>query len=173
GNDYLEGGYHGDTYIFSKGHGQDIISDNSGGYAGDDIIKFTDVKFEEVKFSKDGADLKLSGYNEGDGITIKGFFNTYCDIEKFTFSDQTITMDYFRQNGLTFDGTDAGETITTWSNKSIVKAGAGDDIVTASGYDDVLDGGSGNDKLYGGAGADILIGGTGNDYLEGGYHGDT
>ncbi|WP_425331621.1 hypothetical protein, partial [Acinetobacter nosocomialis] len=76
------------------------------------------------------------------GITIKDFFKTYYDIEKFTFSDQTITMDYFRQNGLTFDGTDAGETITTWSYKSIVKAGAGDDIVTASGYDDVLDGGS-------------------------------
>ncbi|MBO8227261.1 hypothetical protein, partial [Acinetobacter nosocomialis] len=75
------------------------------------------------------------------GITIKDFFKTYYDIEKFTFSDQTITMDYFRQNGLTFDGTDAGETITTWSYKSIVKAGAGDDIVTASGYDDVLDGG--------------------------------
>ncbi|MCK0914267.1 type I secretion C-terminal target domain-containing protein [Acinetobacter pittii] len=173
GNDNLEGGYHGDTYIFSKGHGQDIITDYSGGYAGDDIIKFTDVKFEEVKFQKEGTDLKLSGYNEGDGITIKGFFNTYYDIEKFTFSDQTITMDYFRQNGLTFDGTDAGETITTWSYKSVVKAGAGDDIVTASGYDDVLDGGSGNDKLYGGAGLDILIGGTGNDNLEGGYHGDT
>ncbi|MFV5546811.1 calcium-binding protein [Acinetobacter baumannii] len=173
GNDNLEGGYHGDTYIFSKGHGQDIITDYSGGYAGDDIIKFTDVKFEEVKFQKEGTDLKLSGYNEGDGITIKGFFNTYYDIEKFTFSDQTITMDYFRQNGLTFDGTDAGETITTWSYKSVVKAGAGDDIVTASGYDDVLDGGSGNDKLYGGAGVDILIGGTGNDNLEGGYHGDT
>ncbi|EXS22154.1 type I secretion C-terminal target domain protein [Acinetobacter baumannii 573719] len=173
GNDNLEGGYHGDTYIFSKGHGQDIITDYSGGYAGDDIIKFTDVKFEEVKFQKEGTDLKLSGYNEGDGITIKGFFNIYYDIEKFTFSDQTITMDYFRQNGLTFDGTDAGETITTWSYKSVVKAGAGDDIVTASGYDDVLDGGSGNDKLYGGAGVDILIGGTGNDNLEGGYHGDT
>ncbi|MFH4318868.1 calcium-binding protein [Acinetobacter baumannii] len=173
GNDYLEGGTQGDTYIFSKGHGQDIISDYSGGYAGDDIIKFTDVKFEEVKFQKEGTDLKLSGYNEGDGITIKDFFKTYYDIEKFTFSDQTITMDYFRQNGLTFDGTDAGETITTWSYKSIVKAGAGDDIVTASGYDDVLDGGSGNDKLYGGAGADILIGGTGNDYLEGGTQGDT
>ncbi|WPP81632.1 calcium-binding protein [Acinetobacter pittii] len=173
GNDNLEGGYHGDTYIFSKGHGQDIITDYSGGYTGDDIIKFTDVKFEEVKFQKEGTDLKLSGYNEGDGITIKGFFNTYYDIEKFTFSDQTITMDYFRQNGLTFDGTDAGETITTWSYKSVVKAGAGDDIVTASGYDDVLDGGSGNDKLYGGAGLDILIGGTGNDNLEGGYHGDT
>ncbi|WP_336928857.1 calcium-binding protein, partial [Acinetobacter oleivorans] len=67
-----------------------------------------------------------SGYNEGDGITIKGFFNTYYDIEKFTFSDQTITMDYFHQNGLTFDGTDAGETITAWSYKSTVNAGAGD-----------------------------------------------
>ncbi|OTK24855.1 calcium-binding protein [Acinetobacter pittii] len=172
-NDYLEGGYQGDTYIFSKGHGQDIISDYSAGTAGEDIIKFTDVKFDEVKFRKEGTDLKLSGYNEGDEITIKGFFNTYYDIEKFVFSDQTVTMDYFRQNGLTFDGTDAGETITTWSNKSIVKAGAGDDIVTASGSDDVLDGGSGNDKLYGGAGVDILVGGTGNDYLEGGYQGDT
>ncbi|WP_151840059.1 type I secretion C-terminal target domain-containing protein [Acinetobacter soli] len=172
-NDYLEGGYRGDTYIFSKGHGQDTVYDYSGGLAGDDTIKFTDVKFEEVKFRKEGSDLKLFGYNEGDSITIKDFFKTYSDIEKFAFSDQTITMEYFRQNGLIFDGTDAGEMITTWSYKSIVYAGAGDDIVNASSYDDVLDGGSGNDKLYGGDGADTLIGGTDNDYLEGGYRGDT
>ena len=157
GNDYLEGGYHGDTYIFSKGHGQDIISDNSGGYAGDDIIKFTDVKFEEVKFSKDGADLKLSGYNEGDGITIKGFFNTYCDIEKFAFSDQTIISSDIPKIGLEIIGTTGNDTLTGNIGKDSLIGGAGDDILNGGEGNDLLNGGAGNDTLNGGVGADTAI----------------
>ena len=80
GNDYLDGGYQGDTYIFSKGHGQDTVSDYSAGLAGEDILKFTDVNFTDVKFTKDSDDLLLWGYSEGDSVRIKNFFNssTYC-----------------------------------------------------------------------------------------------
>lgn len=49
GNDKLYGGAGNDTYVFAKGHGKDLISDE-GGEA--DTIQFLDVNFEEVKFWK-------------------------------------------------------------------------------------------------------------------------
>ena len=174
GNDYLEGGYHGDTYVFSKGHGQDVIAENSGGTAGDDTIQFTDVNYASVSFRRETDDLLLFGYNEGDSVRIKNFFaHSYHELEKFVFNDQTITLADFRNNGMTFHGTEGNETITTWAYKSTVLAGAGNDSVTGSGQADTLDGGAGDDKLYGGSGADTLIGGEGNDILNGGAGADT
>ncbi|WP_151712762.1 calcium-binding protein [Acinetobacter bereziniae] len=174
GDDYLDGGYQGDTYIFSKGHGQDTVSDYSGGQAGEDILKFTDVNFTDVKFTKASDDLLLWGYSEGDSVRIKNFFNssTY-EIEQFVFADQTITMQDFRNNGMTFHGTSGDDTINVWTGKSYALGGDGNDILNGNSGIDYLEGGSGNDKLYGGLGADTLIGGTGDDYLDGGYQGDT
>ncbi|WP_058949016.1 calcium-binding protein [Acinetobacter bouvetii] len=139
GSDYLEGGSQGDTYIFSKGHGQDIVYDYSGGAAGDDTIKFTDVKFEEVKFIKEGADLKLFGYSEGDSITIKDFFKTNSAIEKFAFSDQLITSKDFLKVGLEIVG------------------GNGVDLLQGNEGNDILIGNGGNDTLNGGASSDTVI----------------
>ncbi|WP_043995327.1 RTX toxin, partial [Actinobacillus pleuropneumoniae] len=53
GNDTLKGSYGADTYIFSKGHGQDIVYEdtNNDNRARDiDTLKFTDVNYAEVKF---------------------------------------------------------------------------------------------------------------------------
>ena len=158
GNDYLDGGYQGDTYIFSKGHGQDTVSDYSAGLAGEDILKFTDVNFTDVKFTKDSDDLLLWGYSEGDSVRIKNFFNssTY-EIEQFVFADQTITMQDFRNNGMTFHGTSGDDTINVWTGKSYALGGAGNDTLNGNSGIDYLDGGAGNDKLYGGLGADTAI----------------
>ncbi|MBM2607624.1 hypothetical protein JQN96_00120, partial [Pasteurella multocida] len=59
GNDKLKGGFGADTYIFSKGHGQDLIYEDSNEThrARDiDTIRFTDVSSQEVKFRRLGND---------------------------------------------------------------------------------------------------------------------
>ncbi|HHT7697461.1 TPA: hypothetical protein ACT2D0_000001, partial [Pasteurella multocida] len=64
GNDVMRGGLGADTYIFSKGHGQDLIYEDSNEThrARDiDIIRFTDVSSQEVKFRRLGNDLMLFG----------------------------------------------------------------------------------------------------------------
>ncbi|WP_373707131.1 calcium-binding protein, partial [Neisseria dentiae] len=174
GNDYLSGGGEADTYVFAKGHGQDVISDYSGGTKGNDVIRFTDVGLDEAKFQKSGNDLIIFGYNTTDSVKVEGFFaHGFYEIEQFEFKDQTVSLADFRANGMKFYGSDTDDTLNTWSGKSLVYAGKGNDTVQASSADDVLDGGEGNDKLYGNSGSDTLTGGTGNDYLSGGGEADT
>ena len=99
GNDRVEGGIGSDTYIFSKGHGQDVIFD--GGYTNDtDTLKFIDVASTEVKFGRSGDHLIVFGYNGSDQITIEKFFasdyySNNSSIEVFEFSDKTITYAEF------------------------------------------------------------------------------
>lgn len=99
GNYLLKGGVGSDTYVFSKGHGQDVIIDD--GNASDvDQIKFTDVTSTDVKFQKQGDDLILFGYHADDSIRITDFFYTpwQRQIESFTFSDhQSLDGSYLNQ----------------------------------------------------------------------------
>ena len=174
GNDYLEGGTQGDTYVFAKGHGQDAVYDYSYGVEGDDTVRFTDIASTEVKFRKNGSNLTVYGYNGDDSVTIKDFFSSsYAQIEKFEFSDKTLTLTQLTQDGFELHGTDADETIWGWNGKNIIYGEDGNDTIYGSSKEDVLNGGKGDDKLYGNDGSDTLIGGAGNDYLEGGTQGDT
>ncbi|UBQ55849.1 calcium-binding protein [Alysiella filiformis] len=172
GNDTLNGSYGNDTYVFAKGHGQDVIYD----YGSDknDTIRFVDVTSTEVQFRKDGNHLIIEGYNEQDSIKISDFFySENYQIENFQFSDKTITLKEYFENGLTLTQTAGDDTVQSWSGKTILLGGAGNDKLSTYDKDDVLDGGAGNDILSAGDGNDTLIGGIGNDTLNGSYGNDT
>ncbi|WP_425423489.1 calcium-binding protein, partial [Stenoxybacter acetivorans] len=176
GNDDLSGSYHGDTYLFAKGHGQDTVSDHSGGYAGDDVVKFTDVNYGETRWHKDNYDLIIANQQSDDSVRIQQFFNSsYYEIETFVFQDQTFHLADLKNMGFTLHGTgdDDNINLSSWQSKVNIYGGLGNDTIQAANKDDLLDGGEGDDKLYGGSGSDTLIGGAGNDYLSGGYQGDT
>ena len=66
-------------------------------------------------------------------------------------------------DGVDFEGGDAGETII---------GGAGDDDIDGNRGSDVIDGLAGDDALTGGRGFDLLLGGTGNDRLVNGRDSD-
>lgn len=101
GNDTLNGGYHGDTYVFSKGHGQDVITDYSGGSEGEDRIIFTDINLSDVSLHKQGSDLLLTGYVATDSVRINSFFsNSYYGIEKMVFADSSVSIDREQINKL-------------------------------------------------------------------------
>ena len=93
GNDLLQGGNGKDTYVFEKGHGQDIITEFNTSQD-DDTLQFNDINFNEVKFRRDNYDLTLFGYNEQDSVTIKAFFaNPNNQLEHFQFADRTLSRD--------------------------------------------------------------------------------
>ena len=93
GNDLLQGGNGKDTYVFKKGHGQDIITEFNTSQD-DDTLQFNDINFNEVKFRRDNYDLTLFGYNEQDSVTIKAFFaNKNNQLERYQFADRTLSRD--------------------------------------------------------------------------------
>ena len=99
GNDFLEGGRGADTYVFSKGHGRDVLLDHQHSPSdGADTVRFTDVSLSEVKFRKENYDLILSGYHGDDSLRIRAFFEhgwgseRPYEIERFEFADRTIDI---------------------------------------------------------------------------------
>ena len=99
GNDFLEGGRGADTYVFSKGHGRDVLLDHQHSVSeGADTVRFTDVSLSEVKFRKENYDLILSGYHGDDSLRIRAFFERGWggerpyEIERFEFADRTIDI---------------------------------------------------------------------------------
>ena len=161
GNNLLQGGAGSDTYVFSKGHGQDIIQEEGDwSWMPNDIdtIRFTDVNYADVKFRQVGNDLLLLGYHGDDSITIKDHYSgdKKNQIEKFEFLDRTLTLKEMQEAGMKFVGT-AGNDVISQNTKVILDGGAGNDTLTGSSDDDILIGGTGNDMLNGGIGADTYI----------------
>ena len=164
GNDNLYGGEGNDTYVFAKGHGKDIISDEAGEA---DTIQFLDVNFDEVKFRKKDNTLFIYGYNEGDSVEIRDFFYPHGGhaIENFVFKDKTITLEQFQKEGMVIHGTAGKDEIWLDTGRAILFGEDGDDMLSGGKYNDVLVGGNGNDVLQAYGGDNTLIGGTGNDNL--------
>lgn len=99
GDDKLDGGDGADTYVFSKGHGRDVLLDRQHSASdGADTVRFTDVSLSEVKFRKENNDLILSGYHGDDSLRIRAFFEhgwgseRPYEIECFEFADRTIDI---------------------------------------------------------------------------------
>ncbi|MDO4777716.1 MAG: calcium-binding protein [Cardiobacteriaceae bacterium] len=173
GNDYLDGGRGADTYLFSKGHGQDAIYDY-GDVKDADTVRFANVNFEDVRFRRENDDLTLFGYGEQDSVRVKYFFNNDSyKVENFAFADKSLSLADLQEQGLTLQGSDGNDTINAWAYKSELHGGEGNDTLNASSHDDRLFGGNGNDELNAKSGNDVLDGGSGNDYLDGGYGADT
>ncbi|MCW9698052.1 calcium-binding protein [Avibacterium sp. 20-129] len=162
GNDILRGNFGADTYLFSKGHGQDTIFED-GNYSNRehdiDTLQFIDVNFDEVKFSRESNDLILFGYSENDSIRINKFYaHEDYQIDRFTFADQALTRDELKNNSIMkLYGTENNDIINDWQGSTTIFGGDGDDIINAVQGDDTLIGGQGNDILKGGFGADTYL----------------
>ena len=159
GNDVLDGSYGADTYIFAKGHGQDVISEYDTYQSGkQDTLRFTDVNYNDVRFRRENNDLILFGYHGNDRITIRNFYNNdYYQIENFQFADRTLSLDELKTIGIPLMGTDGDDEIQDWDSNAVIHGGDGNDRIYAHDGDDTLIGGKGNDVLNGSYGADTYI----------------
>lgn len=175
GNDRLEGGGGGDTYIFEAGHGQDVIYDYIKWITmtGADTIEFDGgILQDDVIFSKSDRNLVITYTSGTDSITIEKFFSdlTYWRIENFKFSDDSVltssdvmTLIYGTAPIL---GTSGNDTITGNAGNNIINGLAGNDSIDGGQGHDVLDGGDGNDTLVGGSGDDIFVASNGGDIID-------
>lgn len=177
GNDTLDGGEGSDTYIFARGSGQDVISDQ--GAAGVDVLIVNDYARADVTIRREaGGSLAITSVN-GDAITIQEYAgNAGSGIELIQFADGT-TLDRDALSSLAIaddsiggagwtQATAADDVIATFGLPSgtpggfvLVDAGAGNDVVFG-GPDAVIYGNQGDDQLLGGH---TLIGGDGDDLL--------
>jgi Ca2+-binding RTX toxin-like protein len=99
GDDVLEGGAGNDqlsdladgsdTYLFSRGDGQDTIEDKS--FSGADKLVLQNINSGECTFARKGSDLTLM-FGQGDQITVRNYYdasNSYR-IERVEFSDGVV-----------------------------------------------------------------------------------
>lgn len=153
GNDFLDGADDGDTYLFGRGDGQDVISDNPGYviYPAADTLQFkAGVAVSDVVFARDGAtdDLLISIAGTIDQIRI---VKQYEVIETGPFGAQAAhQIEQFKW---------ADGTTKTWAQVAAA-------IIDAAGT-------SGNDTIIGTHGNDTIRGRGGNDTLKGGNSSDT
>ncbi len=146
GNDLLEGGDNGDTYVFGLGYGQDEIREwvTEAGLSENDTVAFgAGIGWGDLVFSRDGDDLIIAISGTTDTLTLTRQFETITD----------------------------NSTATWWDVENFVFAN-GTEKTTADVMVRLLQGTSGNDHLVGFYGADTLDGGAGDDLLEGGRGND-
>ncbi len=159
GDDVLDGGSEGDTYVYARGDGNDLIYD--WGHGGDVLEFGAGIAPEDLAFGIHpgrSADLVISLTDGSGSVRIYDQLSQYYrHIEQLKFADGTVWNNAQINARLVQDQTSDGN----------------DYIYGSSLTSDVINGGLGNDTIYGVAGSDTLIGGAGDDVLDGGSEGDT
>ncbi|AXI46498.1 hypothetical protein C1J03_10980 [Sulfitobacter sp. SK012] len=168
-DDLMTGGAGADTFVFSNGDGQDIITDFT---QGEDKIDLTLLNVWDI------SQLGIQG--SADGVRISTGDGNY--IELVDLAEGMLTNDDFildaapvievTEGGDTFTGTEASETYLTAGGSDRVYGLGGDDTIDGGTGQDTIDGGEGNDLLIGGSGKDQIKGGEGNDVVLGGSDND-
>ena len=92
GNDRLFGGTAGaDTYVFAKGHGQDIVSEYAYSATEADTLRFEGASSANVVFTRSGNNLVVKAYGSDDQVTVTDYFSDdQHRFVKFAFDDRTV-----------------------------------------------------------------------------------
>lgn len=184
GSDFLLGGAGDDKYVYTLGDGEDVI-DNTGG--GNDGVFFSGgITQDRLSFSRDGDDLLI--LVDGDvqqSVRVLGHFLggdkaiSYVQPDGGYMLNATRIAHMVAANGVpgdfetVIDGTSAGQQLSGYDGRDLVRGLGGNDTLFGMSGDDQLEGGDGNDYLSGGngmsggSGNDVLSGGLGNDVLDG------
>jgi len=188
GDDRLYGRAGGDSYQFSRGHGNDVILD----YGGLDQIVFGNgITQADLVMTRNATTVWITVKN-ADGssagsLRIDNFFDfdgtvDFGAIELIRFADGTslnqqqiltiLTASSLTANDDLVFGTAQADVIDALGGNDNIHGLGGNDQLTGNAGNDVLMGDDGDDTLNGGAGNDTLVGGRGSDtYLFGAGHG--
>ncbi|MGE4404576.1 calcium-binding protein [Pseudomonas sp.] len=147
GNDSLSGGTGSDIYRFSRGWGQDTISNTDSGTNKVDAIVFADdISADDIIVTRSGSNLVLSLKDGSDKITVSRYFSndgtSSYKLEEIRFANGT-TWTIEQVKVMALQGTD------------------GNDVLVGYATDDELAGGLGNDTLLGSAGNNVYRFGLG------------
>lgn len=182
GNDTLTGGSGADVFIFSNGHGTDMITDFD---VSEDILKLNGVVVDPngvpsgAVITQNGNDVEIS-YTGGltilqdvdlatwqaptsNGIVDGTSGNDVMDINYVDADGDGVTNDSAIDE--VFHGYDGDDTIRLYRGHDIAYGGDGDDTIIANNSYSQMFGEAGNDKLSSGNRSSFLSGGTGDDHL--------
>ncbi|WP_426112036.1 calcium-binding protein [Pseudomonas sp. DSP3-2-2] len=187
GNDSLSGGAGSDTYRFSRGWGQDSISNYDTSTNKSDAIEFASgIVPGDIAVTRSGDSLILTLSGSTDNITVSSYFSNDGDnaykLDEIRFADGTIWRPDQVKTMAAFKSTDGNDVLTGYASDDTISGGLGNDTIYGRAGNDTLSGDAGNDTLYGeegsdalygSAGIDLLYGGNGNDTLDGGSGNDT
>jgi Ca2+-binding RTX toxin-like protein len=162
GDDSLAGGNDDDQYVWARGDGADIITDDYTGGYGDKLV-LTGINPADVSLVRSGIDVTLviapstPGGTDGGSIKLTANLDELYDrgVDQIRFADGSIwTSADLRVKVLAQAATAGNDSITGFNTNDAIAGGVGNDS---------LSGGSGNDSLSGEAGVDTLTGGAGAD----------
>lgn len=182
GNDTLTGGTGADVFIFSNGHGTDMITDFD---INEDAIKLNGVVFDPsdvpsgATISQNGNDVEIS-YTGGltvlqdvdlatwqtpmsNGAVDGTSANDVMDINYVDADGDGVTNDSAIDE--IFYGYGGDDTIRLYRGHDIAYGGDGNDTIIASNSYSQMFGEDGDDTLSSGNRSSLLSGGTGNDHL--------
>lgn len=164
GNDKLYGGAGEDIFYFGEaienGEGKDIIYNADSG----DKLRFKDINFEDLKFTKSGNNLV---------ITAPDASNLESDLSKIAYKNfQATISNYFKND----DKLDTIEFIkennsdhTTTSSTAYIKDAkihiSGSGKINGTDFNEVITGSKKADKITSGNGDDTITAGKGNDTI--------
>ena len=175
--DTLKGGADSDVYLFGRGSGADIITED-GDASSIDVIRIdAGIAPADISARISAKDLVLRINGTTDQITVTGAFaagaGAASKIERIEFADSTVwTETEIRRQALLGSATTGNDYIVGFDGNDIIHGLAGNDSIEGLDGDDQLFGDDGNDSLFGGRGDDVLYG-NGHDILEGGLGSDT
>ncbi|WP_137975166.1 calcium-binding protein [Pseudomonas sp. F(2018)] len=176
GNDSLNGDAGNDVYRFSRGWGQDTISNYDTSTGKVDAIEFAaDIAPSDIIITRSGSNLILSLVGSTDKVTVSNYFHldgvSPYKLEEIRFVDGTSwSVDKVKELAVRSTGGD--DNLTGYAGNDQLNGGAGNDTLSGAAGNDVLNGDAGNDNLNGEEGDDSLNGGEGNDNLSGGNGND-
>lgn len=159
GDDTLEGGSDGDTYLFDAGYGNDVIIDRQerASWAGrngterettDKVVFGAGLLSTDALFAQVGDDLLISFTGFPDTLLIKNHFRSIRDeVESFVFRDRTFTAVDIEQI-LQIENGNRGD----------------NELIGNPTAPNTLDGRQGFDTLVGGTAADTYAFGIGYDF---------
>jgi Ca2+-binding RTX toxin-like protein len=161
GDDYLAGGFDADTYIYTRGDGNDTIfeyTDVQSGGGGNDTLVLHDIAVGDVSLVRNGIDATLvfaeSAPGAGDGGSV--LLQTELDdwfaqgVENIVFDDGTVwTPSDLRVMLLAQAVTDGNDVINGFNTNDVIRGGKGDDTLSGGAGDDtyVYTRGDGNDTI--------------------------
>ncbi|MCS3761248.1 calcium-binding protein [Bradyrhizobium centrosematis] len=160
GDDTISGGAGDDTYIYTRGDGNDSITEVFlGNYSSIDTLRLHDIDPASIRLVRSGNDLTLQvaesapGAGDGGSILLKDELagGLLAGVEQIVFDDGTAwNQDQMRVRVLADAATDGNDTIYGFATNDTLRGGKGDDALSGGAGDEtyIYSRGDGHDTIY-------------------------
>ncbi|UXN58115.1 calcium-binding protein [Phyllobacterium zundukense] len=143
GDDVLNGGSGNDTYVYTRGDGNDTIIEPWNNGTADQLI-LNGINPANVNLVRNGNDVRLiiaesvPGAGDAGSILLKETLNDDTGVDKMVFADGTVwTRSDLKVRVLSDAATSADDTIVGFSTPDLIRGGAGDDVLTGKAGSDI------------------------------------